>query len=192
MKRTLVVVFIVLTLASCMYTRPVTKDDYRPITNLTSWTVVVPGLAQILNGEYLKGSLFFIATVVPMVVAENVWGNGSGDGRPGYETPYRITNAIGSSAYIWSMVDGIGTTSRYAEQRRAIDIEMSPFTETEKGAISSHSVFIGMSSQAVLASLGKPQRVNRTTGSWGVHEQWVYGTGRYVYIENGYVSAWQD
>ena len=38
--------------------------------------------------------------------------------------------------------------------------------------------------------------VNTTTGSWGVHSQYVYenafGSRSYVYVENGVVKSWQN
>lgn len=36
---------------------------------------------------------------------------------------------------------------------------------------------------------GKPQRINKTTYSWGVTEQWCYTQNRYVYFKNGIVVA---
>lgn len=36
---------------------------------------------------------------------------------------------------------------------------------------------------------GKPQRINKTTYSWGVTEQWCYTQNRYVYFKNGIVIA---
>lgn len=53
-------------------------------------------------------------------------------------------------------------------------------------------VHIGMSAEDVLASQwGKPRSVNRTTASYGVHEQWVYGGG-YLYFENGKLTTIQN
>ena len=36
---------------------------------------------------------------------------------------------------------------------------------------------------------GKPNEINKSTGSWGVHEQWVYGLGSYLYFENGKLTS---
>lgn len=52
---------------------------------------------------------------------------------------------------------------------------------------------LGMTKEQVIASWGKPERVNRSVGTWGIHEQWVYGTfGPYLYFENGILTSWQD
>ncbi|MBW4056525.1 MAG: hypothetical protein HIU83_14215 [Proteobacteria bacterium] len=58
--------------------------------------------------------------------------------------------------------------------------------EIEKG-----NVFIGMTKAQVIAGWGRPGDINRTAGSWGVHEQWVYGSN-YLYFENGTLKSWQD
>lgn len=58
-------------------------------------------------------------------------------------------------------------------------------------AIKDQKVVLGMTAKQVELSWGKPEDVNRSVGSWGVHEQWVYGR-QYVYLENGKVSSFQD
>lgn len=50
---------------------------------------------------------------------------------------------------------------------------------------------IGMSKDACTLSLGEPDDINTSRGSWGVHEQWVY-PNKYVYFENGKLSAIQE
>lgn len=59
-------------------------------------------------------------------------------------------------------------------------------TEAEK-----RKVYIGMSKDDVLKRWGKPENINRTVGSWGVHEQWVYGQ-TYLYFKNGIMTSFQD
>jgi hypothetical protein len=51
--------------------------------------------------------------------------------------------------------------------------------------------WLGMTSAMALESLGKPEDVNRSVGSWGTHEQWIYGE-TYLYFENGVLTSWQD
>jgi len=52
---------------------------------------------------------------------------------------------------------------------------------------------IGMTKEEVKNSFwGSPQKINRTTTAYSVSEQWVYGNGRYVYFEDGIVTAIQD
>ncbi|MDT3429185.1 hypothetical protein J2Z22_004785 [Paenibacillus forsythiae] len=52
---------------------------------------------------------------------------------------------------------------------------------------------IGMSAEKVLESTwGKPVDINKTTTKYGVHEQWVYYGGRYLYLEDGVVTSIQE
>lgn len=52
-------------------------------------------------------------------------------------------------------------------------------------------IWIGMTSQMARYSMGSPKEVNRSVGSWGTHEQWVYSS-KYLYFENGTLTSWQD
>ncbi|MGG0797412.1 hypothetical protein ABE137_26055 [Brevibacillus laterosporus] len=52
---------------------------------------------------------------------------------------------------------------------------------------------IGMTKEEVLNSAwGKPNSINKTTTASGEHEQWVYSIKKYVYFDNGYVTAIQE
>ncbi len=52
---------------------------------------------------------------------------------------------------------------------------------------------IGMTAEEVRSSnWGEPKDINRTTATYGVHEQWVYSADRYIYFEDGVVTAIQD
>ncbi|ANS76340.1 hypothetical protein AWM70_18630 [Paenibacillus yonginensis] len=52
---------------------------------------------------------------------------------------------------------------------------------------------IGMTKEKVEESRwGEPAKINKTTTEYGVHEQWVYGGGRYVYFEDGIVTSIQE
>lgn len=54
-------------------------------------------------------------------------------------------------------------------------------------------VCIGMTKAMVLESWGHPSGgINKTTGAWGIHEQWVYGMGQYLYFENGKLTTIQN
>ena len=63
----------------------------------------------------------------------------------------------------------------------------------------SKPIHLGMTKDAVVEAWGRPMRINRSVGSWGVHEQWRYGiygiaTGaanfKYLYFENGILKSW--
>lgn len=52
-------------------------------------------------------------------------------------------------------------------------------------AIQSRIVISGMTPEQVQMSWGKPEKVNLTTSSNNIREQWVYGNGNYLYFTNG-------
>lgn len=59
-------------------------------------------------------------------------------------------------------------------------------------AILEKKIYIGMPSDAVKLSWGKPIDINRTISKYGTREQWVYGNGRYLYFDDGILEAIQD
>lgn len=89
-------------------------------------------------------------------------------------------------------------------RRRAFDLKQDHtcFTQAieydrvakEDGAASLPSPKIGMSAQFVAerTNWGSPQAINRTESATGVTEQWVYGSGNYLYFKNGRLRAIQD
>jgi len=64
----------------------------------------------------------------------------------------------------------------------------------ECDAISKKQIHLGMTTEQVAAAWGRPYHINRTTGSYGTHEQWVMGEmgGSYVYFENGICTTIQN
>lgn len=58
--------------------------------------------------------------------------------------------------------------------------------------ILSGKVKVGMTKEMCEYSWGKPEDINKTTGSWGIHEQWVYSGGSYLYFENGILKTIQN
>lgn len=65
------------------------------------------------------------------------------------------------------------------------------YGESVANKIFNHKIWIGMTADMARLSIGSPLEINRTTGSWGIHEQWVY-KNRYLYFENGKLTSWQD
>lgn len=58
-------------------------------------------------------------------------------------------------------------------------------------AMKQEKVVLGMTRDEAKLSWGEPNDINRTVGSWGVHEQWVYGS-IYLYFKNGILTSFQD
>lgn len=52
---------------------------------------------------------------------------------------------------------------------------------------------IGMTASEVRASTwGNPNKINKTTTVYGTSEQWCYSNYRYIYLDDGYVTAIQE
>lgn len=43
----------------------------------------------------------------------------------------------------------------------------------------------GMNKEMALFALGEPEDNNKSVGTWGTHEQWVYNNGLYIYLKMG-------
>ena len=69
-------------------------------------------------------------------------------------------------------------------------------TPQEWDLVDAHMIKIGMSRCALYASRGKPSKINKSVGVWGVHIQHIYSLLRttpvYVYTQNGKVTSWQN
>jgi len=70
---------------------------------------------------------------------------------------------------------------------------INKYGATNADKIARKQYWIGMTDEMARASLGDPTEINRTVGSWGVHEQWVYDKLKlYLYFENGTMTSFQN
>lgn len=53
-------------------------------------------------------------------------------------------------------------------------------------------VRIGWTKEMCIESWGEPDEINKTTNKYSVSEQWVYGSGSYLYFDNGRLSTIQN
>ena len=65
------------------------------------------------------------------------------------------------------------------------------FGKIDANRIFNHKYWIGMTSVMASNSLGSPKDINKSVGSWGIHEQWVYDN-LYLYFENRILTSYQD
>lgn len=83
-----------------------------------------------------------------------------------------------------------------AERRakmKPIERIMEKYNCDEETAILIHQrrVRIGMTDEQCRAAWGRPRDINRSVGSYGVHEQWCYN-GSYLYFEDGILTSFQN
>lgn len=55
-----------------------------------------------------------------------------------------------------------------------------------------NAVQIGFTKEMCVEAWGEPYNINRTVTRNSIHEQWVYGIGRYLYFEGNILTAIQD
>lgn len=80
-----------------------------------------------------------------------------------------------------------------AEEKAARKAEMIKKYGQNRGTmIAEGKVQIGMTKQMCLDSWGEPNDVNTTIVANKTHEQWVYGYDRYLYFDNGILTAIQQ
>ncbi len=67
---------------------------------------------------------------------------------------------------------------------------MKKYGEKIANIIINGEVRIGFTKQMCIESLGEPIKINKTSATYGVHEQWVYNSS-YLYFENGILKTIQ-
>lgn len=98
-----------------------------------------------------------------------------------------IVPAVFAGLYFFGQIEKNKVDQRETEPARRQQSAPKPVYIGDKYLI------IGMGSEEARRVWGKPDNINSTSGSWGVHEQWVYGLTRtYLYFENGKLTSWQE
>lgn len=85
-----------------------------------------------------------------------------------------------------------------ASCRRIAEQCLKRWSKTECEGMAEQKIWIGMTANQLMLSLGVPKDKNNTVGAWGISTQWVYSDfGPYVYLEGDSeddltVTSWQD
>lgn len=77
--------------------------------------------------------------------------------------------------------------ARKAEEQRMLN----KYGKEQYNKMKDGYFWIGMNKEMLLFAIGSPEDINKTVGAWGTHEQWVYDSGLYIYLENGKVTSYQ-
>lgn len=81
----------------------------------------------------------------------------------------------------------------WEERQKQREEEKKQNEEKRKQEYLANEPKIGMTADEVKASnWGNPEKINKTTYEWGVTEQWCYPDYKYIYFEDGIVTAIQD
>lgn len=105
--------------------------------------------------------------------------------------------AVAGGVGLWSYVRHRDTraeieSARVVVRQMMYEDRYADLPPKEQAAAQRNEIFIGMSEEGLRASWGGPNDINRTVTEHGEHKQYVYPGGRYVYVEDGKVTGWQD
>lgn len=81
------------------------------------------------------------------------------------------------------------TINKLAQEKK--DRLIKKFGKENGEKINSGDYWIGMTKDMAIESLGNPETVNSSVGSWGVNEQWVYYS-LYLYFDNDVLTSYQS
>lgn len=101
---------------------------------------------------------------------------------------------------IWIVFIGIDKYANFVTELKGTPPEKSIEGHPElsskiKECISKNEICIGMTTEQVIKSWGKPDDISKTVGPSDVNEQWVYYRRRnngtyYLYFRNGIMNLW--
>jgi hypothetical protein len=105
----------------------------------------------------------------------------------GWIPAYKLKDEFLTSALFADLMKKCDTVSGLKRMKTLT----SRYGSTTAKRIIEGKIWMGMTKEMTRESRGDPEDINRTVGSWGVHEQWLYN-GTYLYFENGKLTSWQD
>ena len=82
----------------------------------------------------------------------------------------------------------LATQNELRERKNSL---VRKYGEVNGEKIFNGKIWLGMTKEMVIDSWGQPRDINKSVGSWGVHEQWVYYNS-YLYFRNGKLTSWQN
>jgi hypothetical protein len=100
--------------------------------------------------------------------------------------------------YIHKSIGDVVSGGKEDNEKRIANIKETRWPEDLKIELAKKNIRLDMTKDMVLAAWGKPNDINRTVTANGTREQWVYGSygsrykPKFLYFENGIMTAWQD
>lgn len=111
-------------------------------------------------------------------------------------SPIRIINSSPEQLQAESSVNLCRAYKHSPKQEIKAELQRrAAIPDDEWTYIDQHQIKVGMSVLGLVCSWGGPGmnvKVNQTVTARGVHQQWVYGSSNYVYVEDGKVTAFQS
>lgn len=75
--------------------------------------------------------------------------------------------------------------------QRTADLQLGILNQDQQKTIKNRRIQLGMTPCMAIAAWGRPDDINRSVGSFGVHEQWVY-PANYLYFRDGVLTSFQS
>lgn len=88
--------------------------------------------------------------------------------------------------------DAIATKQKKDKEQQRIQALVAKYGQSNVDLAKQGRVKIGWNKELCKEAWGEPQSINKTTTAYGVHEQWVYSTSRYLYFDDGVLTAIQE
>lgn len=111
--------------------------------------------------------------------------------------PIQTSNLIDSEIYYAQLrAEKEAEEAKIAEKEKEriarVNLIRKKYGKANADLILSGKVRTGMTREMCRDSWGVPTDINKSSGSWGVHEQWVYDSSNYLYFENGILTTIQN
>lgn len=81
---------------------------------------------------------------------------------------------------------------REEKEQQRIQALVKKYGQSNVNLARQGKVKIGWNKELCKEAWGEPKSVNKTTTAYGVHEQWVYSTSRYLYFDDGVLTSIQE
>ncbi len=111
-------------------------------------------------------------------------------GKP-YKDIYEEMPLVCGKFQLKSYYDNVNALNIAEKNKRKVNLTRKYGASSAK-LILQGKVRIGMTKNMCRDSWGEPEDINKSSGSFGLHEQWVYGTSSYLYFENGILTSIQN
>jgi hypothetical protein len=97
-------------------------------------------------------------------------------------------NSIASDAKAYTFSDGSACRNASVERATRLVRAHEDWSNQDLIKVICKAVWVGMSADQLRAAWGNPQGINQSSTGF---QQWVYGTGTYVYLQGSLVTSWQ-
>jgi len=150
------------------------KTNLKEASNPFSATVMVLEPGTKVNVKYHENGTYLFAEY---------------QGKHGYIVPATLREVPIEIQKIKRERESAKKTKLSGEEKKKL---IEKWGEVVARRVSAGQIWIGMTDQMARESIGSPKSKNKSTYSFGVHEQWIYPNNKYLYFENGVLKSWQD